>query len=158
MQLDFTLQFTDNAWYPTLDMNGFKSTTGASIDIQEKMTLSFTAPGKITEGDITIATNPWCALKTSIESSEVASGIFDIKLAISAADGSALGNAIENIHMGVNVSSDSAPKWETFRDTFSVAADDGGLSGKKSVTTGVCDECWPDPASGTAPGKRSIRR
>jgi len=124
MQLDFTLQFTDNAWYPTLDMNGFKSTTGASIDIQEKMTLSFTAPGKITEGDITIATNPWCALKTSIESSEVASGIFDIKLAISAADGSALGNAIENIHMGVNVSSDSAPKWETFRDTFSVAADE----------------------------------
>lgn len=123
MQLDFTLQFTDNAWYPTLDINNFKSVTGSSINIQEKMVLSFSAPGKITEGDITITTNPWCELKTAIESSEISSGIFDIKLTITAANG-AINDAIDNIHMGVNVSSDSAAKWETFKNTFTIAADE----------------------------------
>ncbi|WGL57755.1 hypothetical protein [Kluyvera intermedia] len=123
MQLDFTLQFTDNAWYPTLDINNFKSVTGSSINIQEKMVLSFSAPGKITEGDITITTNPWCELKTAIESSEISSGIFDIKLTITAANG-AINDAIDNIHMGVNVSFDSAAKWETFKNTFTIAADE----------------------------------
>lgn len=87
MQLDFALQFKDNAWYPTLDINGFKSTAGGSINIQEKMVLSFSALGRITEGDITVTTNPWCELKTAIESSEISSGIFDIKLTITAANG-----------------------------------------------------------------------
>lgn len=134
MQLDFTLQFTDNAWYPTLDINNFKSTTGESINIQEKMVLSFSAPGKITEGDITVTTNPWCELKTAIESSEISSGIFDIKLTITAASG-AIGDSIENIHMGVNVSSDSAAKWDTFKNTFTVAADEETQTAGELVVT-----------------------
>ncbi|EJV4167232.1 hypothetical protein N6D82_004197, partial [Salmonella enterica] len=67
MQLDFNLNFHNDTWYPTVDISGFKSTTGASVDIQEKMILTFSAPGKITAGDITISTNPWCELKTNIE-------------------------------------------------------------------------------------------
>lgn len=91
MQLDFTLNFHNDTWYPTVDISGFKSITGASVDIQEKMILTFSAPGKITAGDITISTNPWCELKTNIETSEISSGVFDSKLTITAADGSALG-------------------------------------------------------------------
>lgn len=124
MQLDFTLQFTDDTWYPTVDIHSFTSTEGQPVDIQEKMVLSFSAPGKITEGDIIVTTNPWCAIKTTVQSSEVSSGIFDIKLTLTAADGSALGGAISDIHMGVNVSSDSAPAWSTLQNTFSIAADE----------------------------------
>lgn len=50
MQLDFTLNISNDTWYPTADISGFKSTTGASVDIQEKMVLTFSAPGKITAG------------------------------------------------------------------------------------------------------------
>lgn len=124
MQLNFALNFSNDTWYPTADISGFKTATGASVDIKEKMVLTFSAPGKITEGDINVSTNPWIALTTKIESSEISTGIYDIKLTITATDGSAIGNAISQIHMGVNVSSDSAPKWETFRDTFTIAADE----------------------------------
>jgi hypothetical protein len=124
MQLGFTLTFSNNPWYPTVDISGFKSLSAASVDIQQKMVLSFSAPGKITEGDITVTTNPWRALNTTIASSEVASGVFDIKLTITAADGSAIGNAITAIHIGANASSDSAPAWSTMQDTFTVAADE----------------------------------
>lgn len=135
MQLDFTLNFHNDTWYPTVDISGFKSTTGASVDIQEKMILTFSAPGKITAGDITISTNPWCELKTNIETSEISSGVFDSKLTITAADGSTLGNAISTIHMGVNASSDTAPKWETFSDTFTAAADEeADVAGELAVT------------------------
>jgi hypothetical protein len=79
MQLGFTLKFSNDSWYPTVDISGFKSLTGESVNIQKKMVLSFSAPGKITSGDITVSTNPWCALSTALESSEVSSGIFDIK-------------------------------------------------------------------------------
>lgn len=134
MQLDFTLNFHNDTWYPTVDISSFKSTSGASIDIQEKMILTFSAPGKITAGDITVSTNPWCELKTNIESSEISSGVFDIKLTITAADGSALGNAISNIHMGVNASSDTAPKWESFSSSFTAAADEeADVAGELSV-------------------------
>lgn len=124
MQLDFTLNFNNDTWYPTLDITDFKAKAGAGIDIKEKMVLTFSAPGKITEGDITISTNPWRELKTQIESTEVSNGVFDIKLTITAADGGAIGNAIAQIHMGVNVSSDAAPKWSSFKDSFTVAADE----------------------------------
>lgn len=124
MQLDATLNFSNDTWYPTLDITGFKAVSAAGIDIKEKMVLTFSAPGKITEGDINVSTNPWIALKTQIESSEISTGIYDIKLTITAADGSAIGNAISQIHMGVNVSSDTAPKWETFRNSFTFAADE----------------------------------
>ncbi|VUS61878.1 hypothetical protein [Klebsiella spallanzanii] len=135
MQLDFTLNISNDTWYPTADISGFKSTTGASVDIQEKMVLTFSAPGKITAGDVNVSTNPWCELKTNIESSEVSSGVFDIKLTITAADGSALGNAISNIHMGVNASSDTVPKWETFRSTFTAAADEeADVAGELAIT------------------------
>ncbi|HCM2052002.1 TPA: hypothetical protein N3A37_004648, partial [Salmonella enterica subsp. salamae serovar 56:z10:e,n,x] len=135
MQLDFTLNFHNDTWYPTVDISGFKSTTGANVDIQEKMILTFSAPGKITAGDITISTNPWCELKTNIETSEISSGVFDSKLTITAADGSALGNAISTIHMGVNASSDTAPKWETFSSAFTAAADEeADVAGELAVT------------------------
>lgn len=135
MQLDFTLNISNDTWYPTADISGFKSTTGVSVDIQEKMVLTFSAPGKITAGDVNVSTNPWCELKTNIESSEVSSGVFDIKLTITAADGSALGNAISNIHMGVNASSDTVPKWETFRSTFTAAADEeADVAGELAIT------------------------
>lgn len=135
MQLDFTLNFHNDTWYPTVDISGFKSTTGASVDIQEKIILTFSAPGKITAGDITISTNPWCELKTNIETSEISSGVFDSKLTITAADGSALGNAITTIHMGVNASSDTAPKWETFSSAFTAAADEeADVAGELAVT------------------------
>ncbi|WP_139536394.1 hypothetical protein [Klebsiella spallanzanii] len=99
------------------------------------MVLTFSAPGKITAGDVNVSTNPWCELKTNIESSEVSSGVFDIKLTITAADGSALGNAISNIHMGVNASSDTVPKWETFRSTFTAAADEeADVAGELAIT------------------------
>ena len=137
MQLDFTLKFTDDTWYPTVDISGFSTANGQSVDIQEKMVLSFSAPGKITEGDITVTTNPWCAIKAAVESSEVSSGIFDIKLTLTAADGSAIGGAISDIHMGVNVSSDSAPGWSTLQNTFTIAADEEtDVTGELFVT---CD-------------------
>ncbi|WP_434662703.1 hypothetical protein ACMYSL_10625 [Klebsiella sp. MISC125] len=138
MQLDFTLNISNDTWYPTADISGFKSATGASVDIKEKMILTFIAPGKITAGDINVSTNPWCLTSTNIESSEVSSGIFDIKLTITAADGSALGNSISNIHMGVNASSDTVPKWETFRSTFTAAADEeADVAGELAVTCAV---------------------
>lgn len=124
MQLGFELTFSSDTWYPTVDINNIKSTTAEVIDIKEKMVLTFSAPGKVTAGDITISTNPWCELKTDIETSEISSGIFDIKLTISAADGSAIGNAISTIHMGVNVASDTVPAWQTFQDSFTLAADE----------------------------------
>lgn len=135
MQLGFTLKFSNDTWYPTVDISGFKSLSGASVDIQEKMALSFSAPGKITEGDITVSTNPWCALNTTLESTEISSGVFDIKLTITAADGSAIGNAISMIHIGANASSDSAPAWSTMQDTFTIAADEEtDVSGELAIT------------------------
>lgn len=135
MQLDFTLKFTDDTWYPTVDISSFTSTEGQRVDIQEKMVLSFSAPGKITEGDITVTTNPWCAIKTTVQSSEVSSGIFDVKLTLTAADGSAIGSAISDIHIGVNVSSNSVPAWSTLRDTFTIAADEEtDITGELLVT------------------------
>lgn len=135
MQLDFTVNFSNDVWYPTVDMSGFKSRSGAAVDIKEKMVLTFTAPGKITEGDITVSTNPWRELKTAIAANEIASGIYDIKLTITAADGNAIGNAISQIHMGVNAASDAAPKWATFKDSFTVAADEEtSVAGELAVT------------------------
>lgn len=124
MQLDYTIQFSNDVWYPTADITHFKSKTGGNIDVKEKMVLTFTAPGKITEGDITVSTNPWRELKIDLESNEIAGGVHDIKLTIKAADGNAIGNAVAQIHMGVNVASDTAPKWSTFSNTFSIAADE----------------------------------
>lgn len=124
MQLDFTAKFSDNAWYPTVDLTGFKSRTGIAIDVKEKMVLTFTAPGKITEGDITVSTAPWREIKLALTANEIAEGINDIHVVITAADGGALGGAIAQIHMGVNVASDAAPAWSSFKDTFIVAADE----------------------------------
>ncbi|WP_318378596.1 hypothetical protein [Enterobacter sp.] len=123
MQLDFTLNINNDTWYPTADISGFKSKTGGRIDIKEKLILTFSAPGKITEGDITVSSNPWIYFKTQIESTEVGKGVFDIIVTISAKDGQAIGNAITNIHMGVNASSDTAPKWASMSDSFTAAAD-----------------------------------
>ena len=124
MQLDFTLNFSNDVWYPTVDVSDFKSISGGNVDIKEKMVLTFSAPGKMTVGDINVSTNPWMSLNTQVESSEISSGIYDIKLTITSADGSAIGNSIAQIHMGVNVSSDTAPKFDAFRDSFAIAADE----------------------------------
>ncbi|MEO3989430.1 hypothetical protein [Pseudocitrobacter cyperus] len=124
MQLDFAVKFSDDVWYPTVDITGFKSRTGINVDVKEKMVLTFTAPGKITEGDITVSTNPWREIKLALESNEISGGVHDIKLTITAADGSAIGDAITQIHMGVNVASDTAPKWPSFKDSFNIAADE----------------------------------
>ncbi|EKZ5286389.1 hypothetical protein REV77_004000 [Klebsiella aerogenes] len=141
MQLGFTLKFSNDSWYPTVDISGFKSLTGESVNIQQKMVLSFSAPGKITSGDITVSTNPWCALSTALESSEVSSGIFDIKLTITATDGSAIGNAISAIHIGANASSDSAPAWSTMQDSFAIAADEEtDVSGELAINCAAFPE------------------
>lgn len=134
MQLDFTLNISDDTWYPTADISGFKAKPGNSIDIKEKLVVTFTAPGKITEGDINISSDPWLAFNTKIEASEIGGGLFDIKLTITSADGSHIGNIINNIHLGINASSDSTPAWSTLSDTFTIAADeDPNVSGQLTV-------------------------
>lgn len=134
MQLDFTLKITDDAWYPTAEINNFKSKTGDSINIKEKLELVFSAPGKITEGDVTVSSSPWSAFSTKIEASEVAGGVYDIKMSVFRTDGQAIGDSLTNIHMGVNASSDSAPKWSTLGNTFALAADEEpNVAGKLAV-------------------------
>lgn len=124
MQLDFTHSITNDTWYPTADLRGFKAKSGGSVDIKQKLVLTFSAPGKITEGDITISSTPWREFKLNIESSEIDNGVYDYKITITAADGLAIGNVITQIHIGVNASSDAVPKWATFSDTFTAAADE----------------------------------
>jgi len=134
MQLDFALNISDNDWYPTADIDGFKTKSGASVDIKDKLIVTFSAPGKITEGDINVSSDPWMAFNTKIESSEIGGGLFDIKLTITSADGNHIGNVISNIHLGVNASSDTTPGWSTLKDTFVIAADeDPNVSGQLTV-------------------------
>ena len=75
MQLDFTHSITNDTWYPTADLRGFKAKSGGSVDIKQKLVLTFSAPGKITEGDITISSTPWREFKLNIESSEIDNGV-----------------------------------------------------------------------------------
>lgn len=45
MQLQFKLNMINDAWYPTLDLNEIKSTSGGAVDIKEKLVIVFSAPG-----------------------------------------------------------------------------------------------------------------
>ena len=141
MQLQFKLNMINDAWYPTLDLNEIKSTSGGAVDIKEKLVIVFSAPGKITAGDINVETNPWKPLGTKVESTEVGGGIFDVKVTIEPTDGQPVGDAIQKIHMGLNVSSADSPAWSDFRETFALAADEEpGVTGELSVS------CPPLPA------------
>lgn len=141
MQLQFKLNMTNDAWYPTLDLNEIKSTSGSAVDIKEKLVIVFSAPGKITAGDINVETNPWKPLGIKVESTDVGGGIFDVKVIVEPTDGQPVGDAIQKIHMGLNVSSADSPAWSDFRETFALAADEEpGVTGELSVS------CPPLPA------------
>ncbi|MBW7984038.1 hypothetical protein [Enterobacillus tribolii] len=124
MQLTFSLSINDNAWYPTAELTGFKSESGGSADVHNKMVLVFTGPGKVAEGDINVESSPWREFKKTVESSEVGSGLFDIKVTLAPVDGQPLGDAVSKVHIGLNKSSDTAPEWSDFADTFAAAADE----------------------------------
>jgi len=141
MQLNFTLQINNDSWYPTVEIKDLKTLSGDKANINKKLVLQFTAPGKMTSGDITVSSDPWYAFDSQVESSEISNGIFDIKVTLVPTDGQPIGSAITNIHMGLNKSSDTAPDWSTFSNTFSAAADE-----EPNVTGSLVVKCAQLPA------------
>ncbi|MEL4012861.1 hypothetical protein [Dryocola clanedunensis] len=136
MQLDFTLNITDDTWYPTAEIKNFKSKSGEAVNINEELIIVFSAPGRVTEGDVTVTSDPWSSFTAEIEAREVGSGIYDTKVIIKKADGKRIGNTITNVHIGVNASSDIEPKWSVMSNTFSAAADEEpGITGQLVINS-----------------------
>ncbi len=137
MQLDFTLAITDNDWYPTAELSDFKTQSGNIPDIQDRMMLVFTGPGKMTAGDVSIECRSWINFDIMVEATEVGGGEFDTLVVITAPNGEIIGSNIEKVHLGLNKSSDTAPEWSSFAGTFVAAADEmPNIKGSLSV---ACD-------------------
>ncbi|MCP1292183.1 hypothetical protein NK214_18535 [Chromobacterium sp. S0633] len=128
MELKFKLEFYDDKvadWYHKAELTEFKTESGDGADITKKLVVRFLAPGKIEIGDVTVSFTPtWHDYLVNIHSDDIGDGVFDYKITVTPKSaGDSFEHSLSKVHIGVNKSSEKAPVWSAFRESFVAAAD-----------------------------------